>query len=143
MEAEAVSEKEALQSRKSSSSKASVTFDDVLLVLGEFGRYQKFIYFLCSLPYVFTSMQVIGWVFIGANVPFKCKNSEEFNIAWNSSEVNGCYYIQPNGTESECTEGFVYDTSQIQDSVTMEFDLVNLITIHLLIQLLSISVWIA
>ncbi len=121
-----MSEKEALRSRKSSLSKASVTFDDVLTVLGEFGRYQKFIYFLCSLPYVFTSIQIMGWVFIGANVPFKCKNSEDFDVARNSSEVNGCYYIQSNGTESVCTDGFIYDTSQIQDSVTMEFELVNL-----------------
>ena len=123
------SEKEALQSSKSSLSKISVTFDDVLAVLGEFGLYQKWIYFLCSLPYVFTSMQLMGWVFIGANVPFKCRNSEisktfEFEQHENSTAISSCNFVLLNGTESECTAGFVYDTSLIEDSVTMEFDLV-------------------
>ena len=66
------SEKEPFQDEKE---KSSVTFDDVLEVLGEFGNYQKCIYFLFSLPYVLTSMQLIGWVFIGASVPFRCRNS--------------------------------------------------------------------
>jgi hypothetical protein len=123
------SEIEALQSSKTSLSKISVTFDDVLAVLGEFGLYQKWIYFLWSLPYVFTSMQLMGWVFIGANVPFKCRNSEisktlDFEELGNYSEISSCNFIFLNGTETECSVGFVYDTSQIKDSVTMEFELV-------------------
>ena len=42
------------------------TFDDVLRVMGEFGRYQKLIYLMFSLPYVVTAMQLMGWVFVGA-----------------------------------------------------------------------------
>ena len=123
------SEKEALQSRKTSLNKISVTFDDVLAVLGEFGLYQKWIYFLCSLPYVFTSMQLMGWVFIGANVPFKCRNSEisktlDFEELGNYSVISSCNFIFLNGTETECSAGFIYDTSQIKDSVTVEFELV-------------------
>ena len=34
--------------------------------MGEFGRYQKLIYLMFSLPYVVTAMQLMGWVFIGA-----------------------------------------------------------------------------
>jgi hypothetical protein len=109
---------------QSKDNKSSVTFDDVLEVLGEFGNYQKCIYFLFSLPYVFTSMQLIGWVFIGASVPFKCRNSLPFEAAWNSSESNGCSYTEADGLELQCTDGFHYDTSQIKDSVTMEFNLV-------------------
>ena len=117
------SEKEPFQDEKE---KSSVTFDDVLEVLGEFGNYQKCIYFLFSLPYVFTSMQLIGWVFIGASVPFRCRNSLDFEAAENFTEINGCSYIMEDGLESQCTAGFLYDTTQIKDSVTMDFDLVNI-----------------
>lgn len=50
-----------------------ITFDDVLKELGEFGRYQKLVYFFCCIPYVFLAMLLMGWVFVGANVDFVCK----------------------------------------------------------------------
>ncbi len=43
-----------------------VTLDEVLSYLGDFGRHQQFLYFLFSVIYVFTSMQLVGWVFVGA-----------------------------------------------------------------------------
>lgn len=125
-------EKEALQSVSSSnSSKCSVTFDDLLTVLGEFGLYQKWVYFLCSLPYVFTSMQLMGWVFIGANVAAKCRDSVDVTIGHlrNVSELVQCDAVFPNGSVSGCESGFVYDTAQIKDSVAIEFDLVSLISL--------------
>ncbi len=50
---------------------SEVTFDSVLKVLGEFGRYQRLQYFLYSVPFVFTSMQLVGWVFVGAKLPHR------------------------------------------------------------------------
>ena len=47
------------------------TFDDVLVLLGEFGRHQRILYFLFSFPYVFTSMQLLGWVFVGVAQPHR------------------------------------------------------------------------
>jgi hypothetical protein len=55
----------------------TATFDDVLKVVGEFGRYQKLIYLLFSLPYVVTAAQLMGWVFVGARLKHRCKTSPE------------------------------------------------------------------
>ena len=52
-------------------SSPSTTFDDVLVLLGEFGRHQRILYFLFSFPYVFTSMQLLGWVFVGVTQPHR------------------------------------------------------------------------
>ncbi|QQP35457.1 Organic cation transporter proteinlike, partial [Caligus rogercresseyi] len=48
------------------------TFDDVLLKYGEFGTYQKIIYIMYSCPYILTSMQLMGWTFVGAQLPHRC-----------------------------------------------------------------------
>ncbi len=53
-------------------SSSLTTFDDVLVLLGEFGRHQRILYFLFSFPYVFTSMQLLGWVFVGVTQPHRC-----------------------------------------------------------------------
>ena len=53
--------------------KKRVTFDDILAELGEFGLEQKINYFLFSLPYILTSMQLMGWVFVGASYPHRCR----------------------------------------------------------------------
>ena len=50
-----------------------VTFDDILVELGEFGLEQKINYFLFSLPYILSSMQLMGWVFVGATPSHRCK----------------------------------------------------------------------
>ena len=50
-----------------------VTFDDILAELGEFGLEQKINYFLFSIPYILTSMQLMGWVFVGASFPHRCR----------------------------------------------------------------------
>ena len=50
------------EKRKKEEEEGAVSFDDVLSVLGQFGRYQRLLYFLYSFPYVFTSMQLVGWV---------------------------------------------------------------------------------
>ena len=74
---------------------ARVTFDDILLVVGEFGPHQKWLYFLFSVPFVCSSMQLMGWVFVGANLPHRCllpgeqasNNTITFH-GWNLTEEN-------------------------------------------------------
>ena len=48
-----------------------VTFDDVLSHLGEFGLEQRISYLKFSLPYVMSAMQLMGWVFVGADLPHR------------------------------------------------------------------------
>ena len=50
-----------------------VTFDDILVDLGDFGRYQKMTYFLLFIPTIFSAMQKQAWVFLGAKAPHRCK----------------------------------------------------------------------
>jgi hypothetical protein len=49
------------------------SFDDVLSELGEFGRYQKLVYFFLFLPTIFSAMHKLSWVFIGASPDHRCR----------------------------------------------------------------------
>ena len=65
------------------------SFDDILLSLGEFGRYQRWTYFLLFLPTIFSAMQKQSWVFLGAKAPHRCKLSEEFsNASYHNPDIN-------------------------------------------------------
>lgn len=42
-------------------------FDDVIVrYLGQFGRYQRYIFFLVCIPSIITSMDSLSWTFSGA-----------------------------------------------------------------------------
>ena len=78
---------------KSKMSRAHVkhmsSFDDILISLGEFGKYQKRIFFLLSLPLFFSTMQKQSWVFLGAKAPHRCKLPEEFpNASYHNPDIN-------------------------------------------------------
>ena len=53
--------------------KIRVHFDDVLKELGQFGPYQRKIYFLLFLPTIFSAMHKLSWVFLGAKVSHRCR----------------------------------------------------------------------
>ena len=53
--------------------KTRVHFDDVLKELGEFGPYQRKIYFILFLPTIFCAMHKLAWVFMGAKVNHRCR----------------------------------------------------------------------
>ena len=42
------------------------SFDDLLVVLGQFGRYQRWLYLFLFLPTIFSAMHKLAWVFLGA-----------------------------------------------------------------------------
>ncbi|RUS74808.1 hypothetical protein EGW08_017437, partial [Elysia chlorotica] len=48
-------------------------FDDLLVAVGEFGPYQKRIYFMLCLPAVLCGAQVLSAVFIMAIPDYRCK----------------------------------------------------------------------
>ena len=69
--------------------KSTTSFDDILISLGEFGKYQKRIFFLLSLPLFFSTMQKQSWVFLGAKAPHRCKLPEEFpNASYHNPDIN-------------------------------------------------------
>ena len=67
-----------------------VTFDDILSQLGEFGLEQKLNYFMFSLPYIMSAMQLLGWVFVGAEMPHRCRlpyESENASFEFDRNEA--------------------------------------------------------
>jgi len=63
----------------------TVTFDDILKEIGEFGKHQKLLYLLFSLPYVFTSMQLVSWVFVSQQPAYKGDSCSNGTIGGKSS----------------------------------------------------------
>ncbi len=57
--------------------KDRVHFDDVLDEVGQFGPYQRKVYFLLFLPTIFSAMHKLAWVFLGAKVPHRCRIENE------------------------------------------------------------------
>lgn len=96
-----------------------VTLDEVLVVIGEFGRGQRILYFLFSSVFLFTSMQLFGWVFVGANPAHQCGQGHMETQSIIRINQSSCHF--DNGTSCH---SFVYDNTGITDSVVMEWGLV-------------------
>lgn len=107
-----------------SSKAVTVTFDDILRIIGEFGRHQKVLYFLFSVPYVITSMQLLGWVFVGADLKHRCRLEHEVGWGENVTFVGNQSSCSMPKSDENCLYGHVYDTSIIGDSVVKDWDLV-------------------
>ena len=120
--------------------KRPVSFDDILVDLGDFGRYQKMIYFLLFLPTIFSAMQKQSWVFLGAKAPHRCNLPEEprnttflnpevnltERIPWNDMDgrLSSCRMYGEARAEVPCDEGWVFDRSTFGSSAVMEWQLV-------------------
>ena len=109
------------------------SFDDVLVSLGEFGRYQKRVYFLLFLPTIFSAMHKLSWVFLGAKTPHRCRLPGEpedatFVVDPNFDSpftvVDSCSYNSTQGDVFPCDNGWVYDRSVFGSSAVMDWDLV-------------------
>ena len=79
----------------------NITFDTVLQHVGEFGKFQKILYLMFSVPYVETAMQLLGWVFVGTIPNHDCPSVENANYS-----------------------NITFDTTHVTSSVTMEWHLV-------------------
>ncbi|XP_059486702.1 organic cation transporter protein [Neocloeon triangulifer] len=62
-----------------------MAFDELLVHLGEFGRYQKRIYLLLCLPAISCALHKLAWVFLAAKAPHRCLMpfEHERNATWN------------------------------------------------------------
>ena len=108
-----------------------VTFDDILSHLGEFGLEQKINYLKFSLPYVMSAMQLMGWVFVGAELKHRCRLPDEMgqeNVPFHHNnsdwETGSCWRRFQETNTTSCEDGWVYDRSQVEDSVTSDWHLV-------------------
>ncbi|XP_077862444.1 organic cation transporter protein-like, partial [Saccoglossus kowalevskii] len=125
-------------------------FDDILVILGEFGRYQKIQFVLVCLVAIPSSYFLQANTFMSASSDHYCKvyDNQKFHDtsplknctipydaedeAWDSCsryDVNVSMGISPelcsqNSGTLECDNGWVYDTSVYENTVVHEFDLV-------------------
>jgi MFS transporter, OCT family, solute carrier family 22 (organic cation transporter), member 4/5 len=51
-----------------------MAFDELLVHLGEFGRYQKRIYFLLCLPAISCALHKLAWVFLAAKAKHRYRD---------------------------------------------------------------------
>ena len=98
-----------LGSRGTEDKVKKVTFDDILAELGEFGLEQKINYFLFSLPYILTSMQLMGWVFVGASFPHRCRVPGDDPGTWiYGSGVNSSFSnYNPDWESNSCSRNIL------------------------------------
>ena len=75
-------------------------------------------------------MILMGWTFVGADVPHRCRLPSEvgqedvpFSPNITGWSVDSCSRTLDNVT-TVCQDGWVYDRSQVGDSVTSDWDLV-------------------
>ncbi|CAH0383129.1 unnamed protein product [Bemisia tabaci] len=66
-----------------------MAYDDILIQLGEFGRYQKKIYILLCLPVISVALHKLAGVFLQAKVAHRCRLPNEFHdTSFNLSDFN-------------------------------------------------------
>ncbi|XP_050712759.1 organic cation transporter protein-like isoform X2 [Eriocheir sinensis] len=117
--------------------------DIYLEKIGGFGRYQKRIFLLLSMPTVVVSMQKLAWVFLAPKVNHRCRmwweednatypmNDDLMNLLY--PEDDQCRYysnvtLEPPGRNYNktlsCDGDLVYDTSQYSTSAVIDYGMV-------------------
>ncbi|XP_030375914.1 organic cation transporter-like protein [Scaptodrosophila lebanonensis] len=127
-------------------------YDDVIVLLGDFGRYQKVIYFLICLTAVQVALHKMAGVFLLAKLNYRCalpfepSNSSDYDLSpelWNLSypseqkKGQACEYYNANyseaylnGSQPWTTNGtrscsrYIYDHSKYESSAVSELNLV-------------------
>ncbi|KAF4788297.1 hypothetical protein TURU_161840 [Turdus rufiventris] len=125
-------------------------FRDLLCALGDFGRFQKLLVLLVSLPLLLNPFQMVGQVFMVVEVPHHCDTSWIRAVGPNLTEEEQLNLTLPRGTDGQfeqcsmyspvdwdldsilayglndtqkCSNGWVYPSAQ-PPSLLTEFDLV-------------------
>lgn len=128
-----------------------MAYDDLFKYVGDFGRYQKRIYFLLCLPAIVCGFHKLAGVFLMPKPDYRCKLPfEEHNASYSLSEHilqmsypidkftekwSTCQYLnanytdvylqsgQPANTSVACSE-FIYDLTKYKSSTVIEWNMV-------------------
>lgn len=119
-----------------------MNYDDVLPYLsrGNFGRYQKKIYFLISLPSIVCAFHKLAGVFLLAVPDHRCRlDGEGLNATfelpddvWNSSfpfdhakqEYSKCEYYRNSSSDIIKCSDFIWSTLKVESSAVKSFNLI-------------------
>ncbi|KAL1517616.1 hypothetical protein ABEB36_001355 [Hypothenemus hampei] len=117
-----------------------MSYEDVIPLLGDFGRYQKKIYFLLCLPAILCAFHKLGNVFLIAEPNYRCKLPYEFSNAsykLESSEwekwfpynktsgtfSSSCIVNVENSSDTKSCEEFIYDHDAYGYTSVIEWNL--------------------
>lgn len=83
-------------------------FGDLLSALGEFGRFQKLLMLLLSLPLLLNPFQMIAQVFMVVEVPHHCDTSWVRTVGPNLTEEEQLNLTLPRGADGEFEQCSMY-----------------------------------
>ena len=98
----------------------SVKFDDLLIEINDFGKFQKIRYVLICLAGLLPPIATYIHSFMAALPEFKCNDKialEHQNFTFSKS--SNCLYTYGNGTEQSCTS-WKYDKKYFNSTLTEE-----------------------
>ncbi|KAF5290282.1 hypothetical protein FQR65_LT11616 [Abscondita terminalis] len=115
-----------------------MAYDDVVPLLGGFGRYQRRIYFLLCLPAILCAFHKLSNIFLQAKPNYRCQLLNEFsNSTYNltiddviasfpyeasTDKYSSCSMLV-NGSEVPC-DGYIYDYTKYKSSIVIEWNIV-------------------
>lgn len=112
-------------------------YDDVIPLLGDFGRYQKRIYLLLCLPAIICAFHKLANVFLQAKPDYRCQlpgelsnasfflTPEVLNISYPYDEItkhSKCFMLV-DGEKTSCS-AYIYDHTKYKTSAAMEWNMV-------------------
>ncbi|KAF5303703.1 hypothetical protein FQR65_LT00847 [Abscondita terminalis] len=115
-----------------------MAYDDVISLLGNFGRYQRRMYLLLCLPVILDAFHCFSNTFLQAKPNHRCRLSSEYsnstydlnlealNASFPYNAVTGKYSscsVLFNGTEVPCDE-YIYDYTKYKSSIVIEWNIV-------------------
>jgi len=116
-----------------------MSYDEVIPLLGNFGRYQRRVYFLLCLPAILCAFHKLANVFLQAKPDYRCRLSNESPDAnftlppevWNASypwdstnnKYKSCSMYDEQHQEIDCSE-FIFDKSKYESSAVIEWNMV-------------------
>lgn len=112
-----------------------MTFEEILSLIGGFGRFQKILYVWICLPQIFLAFHMLISIFTGATPPHVCRSAPppgdrlgpDLNTSLLSAreEQLACPHLL-NGSAGICPGGWDYNTDVFHSTVVTEVILIGL-----------------